>query len=62
MPAGLAPVLGARLALKPPLASSVTSSEPGVTAWPAAVVNDCHEISTVPCAGEPSARYIVSLI
>jgi hypothetical protein len=40
----------------------VTARLPAATASPSAVWNDGHEISTVPDAALPSARYTVSLI
>ena len=59
---GVLPVLGARPALNDPSAPSFTLSDPAATACSLAVVNAGHEISSIPWAGAPSARYTVSII
>src|SRR5208282_6738719 len=62
VPAGDAPTFGTSCAVNAPSGPIVTARLPAATASPSAVWNDGHEISTVPDAALPSARYTVSLI
>src|SRR5208282_2770230 len=62
VPAGVAPTFGTSCAVNAPSGPIVTARLPAATASPSAVWNDGHEISTVPDAAVPSARYTVSLI
>src|SRR5208337_3972990 len=61
-PAGDAPTLGTSCAVNAPRGPIVTPRLPAATASPSADWNDGHEISTVPDAALPSARYTVPLI
>ena len=55
-------MFGARATDNVPCAPSMTLFVPAATGLPSAVVNAGHEISSVPAAGVPSARYTTSLI
>src|SRR5208282_4344954 len=61
VPAGVAPTFGTSCAVNAPSGPIVTARLPAATASPSAVWNDGHEISTVPDAAVPSARYTVLL-